>query len=256
MTIARFRIRRDTAANWNSINPTLQLGEPGLETDTRRVKYGDGATAWNGLAYSRALALWGDVSEIPTTIMAAQPTNNVAITGGSIDNLRLLNFVNSAAGGSVGGLNITIADTVAGVSHLSRFYTQQQGGGIGRTLFYAASPTTGSTRGQFDILTENGASFLMRLGFQVTGSNNTLDLHDIAGAVKVRLHSGGASFFVGSLGVGSTSPQVGGGVGVVAIANASTPPASNPVGGGVLYVEGGALKFRGSSGTVTTIAPA
>ncbi|MFN3474094.1 MAG: hypothetical protein ACK4ZW_08620 [Blastomonas sp.] len=52
MTLARFRIRRDTAANWTSVNPVLQLGEPGLETDTRRVKYGDGSTAWASLAYS------------------------------------------------------------------------------------------------------------------------------------------------------------------------------------------------------------
>ena len=35
-----------------------------------------------------------------------------------------------------------------------------------------------------------------------------------------------------------------------------TAPASNPTGGGYLYVEGGALKYRGSSGTVTTIANA
>lgn len=38
------------------------------------------------------------------------------------------------------------------------------------------------------------------------------------------------------------------------IPNASTVPASNPVGGGYLYVQAGALKYRGSSGTVTTIA--
>ncbi|MDT8915746.1 hypothetical protein [Amycolatopsis sp. PS_44_ISF1] len=50
--------------------------------------------------------------------------------------------------------------------------------------------------------------------------------------------------------------SLGGGVGVIAIANATTAPTSNPTGGGVLYVEAGALKYRGSSGTVTTIAPA
>ncbi|MCM2391720.1 hypothetical protein [Streptomyces albipurpureus] len=50
--------------------------------------------------------------------------------------------------------------------------------------------------------------------------------------------------------------SLGGGVGVVALANATTVPASTPTGGGVLYVEAGALKFRGSAGTVTTIAPA
>lgn len=40
------------------------------------------------------------------------------------------------------------------------------------------------------------------------------------------------------------------------IKNATIVPASNPSGGGVLYVEDGALKYRGSSGTVTTIANA
>lgn len=56
--------------------------------------------------------------------------------------------------------------------------------------------------------------------------------------------------------VGSTSTQVGGGSGVVGIANATTVPTTNPTGGGVLYAENGALKWRGSSGTITTIAPA
>jgi hypothetical protein len=58
----------------------------------------------------------------------------------------------------------------------------------------------------------------------------------------------------GNVGIGTTS--VGGGVVVVAIADATTVPASNPTGGGVLYVQAGALKYRGSSGTVTTIAAA
>ena len=59
----------------------------------------------------------------------------------------------------------------------------------------------------------------------------------------------------GNVGIGTTD-QFGGGERVVGIANAGTVPASNPTGGGVLYVEAGALKYRGSSGTVTTIANA
>lgn len=42
---------------------------------------------------------------------------------------------------------------------------------------------------------------------------------------------------------------------VLAMANA-TAPTTSPAGCGQLYVEGGALKFRGSSGTITTIAVA
>lgn len=55
--------------------------------------------------------------------------------------------------------------------------------------------------------------------------------------------------------VGGAAPTGGGGVGVIAIANAATVPSTNPS-AGVVYVEGGALKYRGSSGTVTTLAPA
>ena len=43
--------------------------------------------------------------------------------------------------------------------------------------------------------------------------------------------------------------------GVLLVSN-GTAPGSNPTGGGYLYVESGALKYRGSSGTVTTIANA
>lgn len=45
------QVRRDTAANWTSVNPTLAQGEIGLETDTGFEKIGDGTTAWNSLAY-------------------------------------------------------------------------------------------------------------------------------------------------------------------------------------------------------------
>lgn len=59
----------------------------------------------------------------------------------------------------------------------------------------------------------------------------------------------------GNLGLGTTG-VFGSGQGVLGIANASSVPSTTPSGGGVLYVEGGALKFRGSAGTITTIAPA
>jgi hypothetical protein len=59
----------------------------------------------------------------------------------------------------------------------------------------------------------------------------------------------------GNVGIRTTS-QFGGGQGVIAIANASAAPSVNPAGGGILYVEDGALKYRGSNGTVTIIAPA
>jgi len=43
---------------------------------------------------------------------------------------------------------------------------------------------------------------------------------------------------------------------VVFMGNSPAVPGANPTNGGYLYVEAGALKYRGSGGTVTTIAPA
>jgi len=47
----QIQLRRDTAANWTSANPTLASGEFGLETDTDQFKVGDGTTAWTSLGY-------------------------------------------------------------------------------------------------------------------------------------------------------------------------------------------------------------
>lgn len=44
--------KRATAAKWKELNPILMNGEPGLETDTNKIKIGDGNTAWNNLIYS------------------------------------------------------------------------------------------------------------------------------------------------------------------------------------------------------------
>lgn len=59
---ARIKLRRDLASNWTSNNPVLALGEPGLETDTLKFKFGDGTTAWNSLAYAAASGSGGTES--------------------------------------------------------------------------------------------------------------------------------------------------------------------------------------------------
>lgn len=45
------RIKRATSSRWNSINPILSAGELGLETDTGKIKAGNGAASWSELNY-------------------------------------------------------------------------------------------------------------------------------------------------------------------------------------------------------------
>ena len=56
--VTQIQVRRGTAAQWTSTDPTLASGEWGFETDTSKVKIGDGSTAWTSLSYIGA----GDVT--------------------------------------------------------------------------------------------------------------------------------------------------------------------------------------------------
>jgi len=77
-----------------------------------------------------------------------------------------------------------------------------------------------------------------------------------AGATNYAIFTGaGLVRFGDNLAVGATGSFGGATGGAVFLANA-TAPSSNPTGGGILYVESGALKYRGTSGTITTIAAA
>lgn len=53
------QFRRGLASQWASVNPILKEGESGYETDTKKIKVGDGVTAWNSLGY---ITQWGSGS--------------------------------------------------------------------------------------------------------------------------------------------------------------------------------------------------
>ncbi len=78
----RFQLRRDTASNWASVNPVLELGEPGVETDTLKLKIGDGTTAWSSLGYTISNQ-FGDLNGLPTTLAGYGITDAGDVTDAS-----------------------------------------------------------------------------------------------------------------------------------------------------------------------------
>jgi hypothetical protein len=58
--VTQIQVRRGTASEWTSANPTLAAGELGFETNTGLLKGGDGTTAWNSLPYVGA----GDITGV------------------------------------------------------------------------------------------------------------------------------------------------------------------------------------------------
>lgn len=78
MSFGRFQLRRDTAANWTSNNPTLAAGECGFETDTNKLKIGDGSTAWTSLSYFAGGASYTDE-------MAQDAVGTILVDSSTID---------------------------------------------------------------------------------------------------------------------------------------------------------------------------
>jgi len=63
----QIQLRNGTAAQWTAANPTLAAGEVGTETDTSKLKIGNGSTAWNSLAYASGS---GTVSSVAMSVPA------------------------------------------------------------------------------------------------------------------------------------------------------------------------------------------
>lgn len=117
----------------------------------------------------------------------------------------------------------------------------------GGLALYATYTVTGSPF--FRINSDGGQA-------KLDGSTGGMVLHAEAGGEVRTQVSSGTQMSVDTGIALHGAPSYGGGSAVTFIHNCSVAPGSNPSAGGILYVEAGALKYRGSSGTVTTIAPA
>lgn len=174
-------------------------------------------------------------------------------------------FSNTTGGGNVavGGLSLFLCtgnnNTAYGTSAAFHVTAGASNVGVGASALGAVS--TGSFNIHVGNYMTSGAGF-------TTGSNNIQIGHDqqiYAASTSNTLNIGnlifgtnvqtGATIAGGNVGI-NTPDQFGSGLGVIGIANAGTIPTTNPSGGGVLFVSTGALCYRGSSGTVTVIAPA
>lgn len=76
---ARQRQKYDTSTNWATNNPILLAGEIGVESDTNKIKIGNGTSKWNNLEYvgSNEETITID-SELSTT--SENPVQNKVIT--------------------------------------------------------------------------------------------------------------------------------------------------------------------------------
>lgn len=69
----RIQLRRDTTANWNSVDPVLADGEPGYDIVTNEIRIGNGSNVWSELSAN--------------TISGGGGTGNTLVNGGYIVSL-------------------------------------------------------------------------------------------------------------------------------------------------------------------------
>lgn len=123
-------------------------------------------------------------------------------------------------------------------------------GAVGIGIAIGATP-----RGRVEIAQRTSPIGLLMQANEDT-SSRLIEIRDRTGTAKLRvLNSGALAVHNAMFGV-TSGESYGGGDGVIGVRNATTVPTSDPTNGGVLYAEGGALKWRGPSGTVTEIGSA
>jgi hypothetical protein len=195
--------------------------------------------------------------------------NNATISMGSSALTRILYVTgtqNPASGAAYGiQFEYTVAPTAGNNAYTMVINTafQSPAGGLAACAgYYANIACTGSgtITEASSILVDNGVvvgpTLTIGYGIQV----KAVQYGTTRVGVSVAMPTGGTTnvcaSFADNTAFFSTTGSFGSGTKVLSIANCSAAPSTNPSGGGVLYAEAGALKWRGSSGTVTTIANA
>jgi hypothetical protein len=152
----QIKLRRDTSANWAIVNPVLGLGEPGLETDTLKIKYGDGTSPWNSIPYPTVLSTPTPAAALTGTTIPPNIINSSLTSVGTLIGLTVTNPIQGSITGNAvtattattatsavnatNAVNANIATTLAGGANYQIVY--QTGTG---QITYMTAPALGNT---------------------------------------------------------------------------------------------------------------
>ena len=216
MSTVRIQVRRGTASDWTSVNPVLAGGEIGFETNTGKLKVGDGTTSWSSLDYvasdspavgeiaqdaiAQALSAGNGISkeydDAANTITLANTgvltfntrTGEVTLSGEDVNNALGYTAADAADVVSLGNQTagdisdaIQTAQTYADGAIISAITTERSSinNDIATAKTEAISDSEQYTNEQLDILVSNSVTFdgsVTAAGFVTVGD---IEAHDV-----------------------------------------------------------------------------
>ena len=193
----QIQLRRDTAADWTSNNPTLAAGEFGWESDSNRFKIGDGSAAWASLSYADTLKTLGDILVNGSTISA--PSNgDLTLTTSGTGNINLGEFIvngTTLSSSDSSSININEGLIVDGALNVSGTATLSGATNLSSTLAVPSGLTTLSTLSVTSTTSLVGTTTIDNLTFNdnTIGSSSNADINLTPGGTG-NVVAGGLTF--------------------------------------------------------------
>jgi hypothetical protein len=200
----QIQIRNGTAAQWTSANPTLAAGEVGIETDTRKQKFGDGTTAWNSLSYAGGTGTVTSVGATSPVASSGGATPTISLNAGYGDTLnpyvsKTANQVLAAPNGTSGVPSFR-ALVSADIPTLNQ-NTTGTAAGLSSTLAVTSGGTGQTTYTDGQLLIGNSTGNTLTKATLTAGTNVTIT--NSAGGITIAASGGGG----GSPGGSTTQVQ-------------------------------------------------
>ena len=231
-----------------------------------------------GTTYGLTVAALGHPTDLTSVIgiyaSASCGTNAAVVYSASIG-------VSCPAPSGSGSITTAVGIDVGNIVYGTNKYAIRTGTGLvqfGGDLYVTRSSTgfvvsriynssnTASAVGLLEITAGGTSSAYAGIQFDVAGNANSFLMAILPSVAAVGLQTGfngiawyahqGATAGYANLSLCGYCSSFNGGDNIIFVANVFHYPSANPTGGGYLYSDSGALKWRGSSGTITTIAPA
>jgi len=200
-TVEKIQLRRDTAANWTSANPTLSAGELGFETNTGKFKLGDGTTGWTSLGYAAIIPGALVNADVSASAAIAYSKLNLAssIVNADINNSAAIAYSKLSLSDSIVNADINasaaIADTkLAAISTAGKVSgTAITSGNIGTSGSFATSSSITSSSASAGIGYATGAGGTVT---QATSKATAVTLNTITGQITCNAASLAAATIV------------------------------------------------------------